>query len=160
MDHLEAYRARDVLALPLVAQDGWRIKQYAILSAERVLSRDVTDAAAKAMIERLPPPGGLDSADGNHGICIQIVHFAQVAVVAPAVYWQWGSVLARLDQMRAPWEEPTDFKAGVPEVLGCVWEMDVIAAEVALWRDTVLSHHGAPEERLKHYLSKMPGANA
>ncbi|MBG6202121.1 hypothetical protein IWQ48_003264 [Labrenzia sp. EL_13] len=40
--------------------------------------------------------------DAN-GMGFQIVHFAQVTVVAPVFYWQWGIVLSKIGQMRAYW---------------------------------------------------------
>lgn len=48
---------------------------------------------------------------------------------SPVFYWQWGSVLANLDQTRASWEEPTVFGDGIKEVVGCIWEMDVVSFE-------------------------------
>lgn len=55
----------------------------------------------------------------NHGVGFQIIHFAEVAVVAPTFYWHWGSVLSKIVQVPAPWDRPTEFSASVNDVVGC-----------------------------------------
>ena len=35
---------------------------------------------------------------GNHAVGFKIVHFAEVAIVSPLFYWQWGSVLTKIVQ--------------------------------------------------------------
>jgi len=55
--------------------------------------------------------------------------------------------------MRAQWESPGEFETGVKEVVGCVWEMQVIGFEVQSWKETMLSGVGKPEENLDEYLN-------
>ncbi len=155
MDHLDPFRPRPVRALQPVERQGWRLKQYAIVSDERAFDAIVAEAACAEALQRLPVAGALSDDLGNHGVGFQIVHFAQVAVVSPVFYWQWGSVLANLPQLRAQWDRPDVFKTGVAEVVGCVWEMQVVAFEVDLWKRTMLTAAGAPEERLAQYLDEM-----
>ena len=112
MKHLMPFEPRTVLSLPVAERDGWRLKQYAVVSDGRAHDQKVHSAAFDAAMRQLPDAGALADADGNHGIGFQIVHFAEVAVVSPVFYWQWGSVLANVDQMRAPWNSPTDFGPG------------------------------------------------
>ncbi len=157
MNHLEEFVARPVQALPLVEQDGWRLKRYAILAEGRAFDAAVAEAASREALRRLPAASALSDADGNHGVGLQIVHFAQVAVVSPVFYWQWGSVLARIDQLRAQWAEPEVFETGVAEVVGCIWEMEVVAFEMDLWKRTMLGADGAPEDRLARYLGTHLG---
>lgn len=152
MEHLEPYKSRKVLVLPLARVNGWSLKRYAILSNGRVFDEKVADAALKAAIGRLPTAGNIIDGNSNHGVGFQIVHFAETAVVAPAFYWQWGSVLSNVEQMRAPWDRPTEFRSSNNEVVGCVWEMDIVNFEVAAWKTTVLRNDGTPSERLEKYL--------
>ncbi|MBY5934829.1 hypothetical protein KUV51_17610 [Tateyamaria omphalii] len=152
MSHLAPYEARTVLTLPAVQQDGWRLKRYAILASGRSLSEVVTDAASAEAFRRLPPPGSLEDGTGNHGVGFQIVHFAEVAVVSPMFYWQWGSVLANIPQMRANWDRPTDFGDGKTEVVGCVWEMNIVIHETQAWTEIMLSDGGVPSKRLARYM--------
>lgn len=155
MNHLDPFRARQTLSLPLAEDRGWRLKRYAILSNGRELDDAVIAAATEAAFERLPTAGELNDADGNHGVGFQIVHFAeQIASVSPVFYWQWGSVLANAPQMRAAWETPTQFGDGVTEVVGCVWEMQVVSFEAEAWTLTVLSNREAPKVRLENYLNE------
>lgn len=150
--HLAPYEARSVLPLPVARREGWQMKRYAILAKDRVLSDDILDAATAEGFRRLPAAGPLEDGSGNHGVGFQIIHFAEVAVVSPLFYWQWGSVLARADQIRAPWDSPTVFGDGAAEVVGCVWEMNIINHETAAWTTAMLSDEGTPEERLARYL--------
>ena len=143
------------MPLAPVTDRGWTLKRYAILADGRAFDDAVADAATKAALARLPDPGTLDDGGGNHGVGFLIVHFAQTAVVTPSFYWQWGSVLAHADQVRAPWSAPTDFDIGVREVLGCVWEMDIVTFEVDAWRRTMLGASGAAEDRRVQYLATM-----
>lgn len=155
MKHLQPFQSRNVLALPVANTHGWRLKRYAILSRGRTLDDAIVSSALQALAKKLPTAGGIHDEDGNHGIGFQIIHFAEVAVVAPAFYWRWGSVLSSLEQMRAPWDRPTQFGASKNDVVGCVWEMDIVNFEVATWKTTVLSETGLPDERVLKYLSKQ-----
>lgn len=152
MEHLQQFRERRVLPLSIAAAQGWRLKRYAILAEGRGFDPDVATAASTEAFARLPDAGSLIEGAGNHGVGVQIIHFAEVAVVSPVFYWQWGSVLANIGQMRAQWDVPTAFGNGAEEVVGCVWEMEVVAFEVNAWKKSVLSGDGTPEERLARYL--------
>lgn len=155
MNHLKPFRARQTLSLPLSQDKGWRLKRYAILSGGRELDDTVIAAATEATIDLLPIAGNLNDAEGNHGVGFQIIHFAeQVASVSPVFYWQWGSVLANVNQMRATWATPTQFGDGMAEVVGCVWEMQVVSFETDAWARTVLSNQETPRVRLAQYLNE------
>ena len=152
--HLQPFRPRPVIALPLAEAGGWRLKRYAILAEGRTCDPAVAAAALTAATSRLPAPGTLDTPDRNHGVGVQIVHFAETAVVSPVVYWEWGSVLARIPPLRAPWSDPTRFDTGTPAFIGCVWEMRLIALEVAAWTETLLATAGAGDAELSDYLTR------
>ena len=153
MTHLAEFRARQIVPLPLAEATGWRLKRYAILSANRKFVEAVASAATRAAISRLPAASDLNDVHGNHGVGFQIIHFAeQVSSVSPVFYWQWGSVLANIDQMRANWATPTKFGNGVSEVVGCVWEMQIVAFETDAWVRTVLGRDAAPADGLSRYL--------
>lgn len=156
MGHLDPFRARIVLPLPAEHSGGWQLKRYAILADGRVYSEAVAAAATSAAFVRLPQAGTLAEADrGNHGVGFQLIHFAETAVVSPVFYWQWGSVLAHIDQLRASWDEPTQFNTGRPEIFGCIWEMDIVAFEVGAWKTTMLTDHGAPDTKLSAYMQQV-----
>jgi hypothetical protein len=154
MKHLQPFQARQVLALPTAQAGGWTLKRYAILSEGRNFDDKIADAALQAAIARLPAAGDIQDAATNHGVGFQIIHFAEIAVVAPAFYWQWGSVLANAAQIRAPWDKPTEFGIGKDEVVGCVWEMDIVNFEVSAWKATVLGEGGPAQARVLQYLGQ------
>lgn len=155
MHHLDPFRVRTVLPLDLEHSAGWQLKRYAILADGRAFSDQIAAAATAAAFDRLPQAGTLIDADGNHGVGFQLIHFAETAVVSPVFYWLWGSVLAHIDQLRAPWDDPTRFDTGKTDVFGCVWEMEIVTFETRAWTSTMLSDHGTPHERLKAYLEKV-----
>jgi len=152
MDHLKPYEPRSVLALPAIEQEGWQLKRYGVLSKNKTFDPLIAVSALDAAIERLPAAGKLGDPSGNHGVGFQLVHFAEVAVVSPVFYWQWGSVLANTNQMRAPWDNASRFKTGVKEVVGCVWEMQIVCFETQSWKEMMLGGHGTPAEKLRRYL--------
>ncbi len=156
MEHIQPFKSRTLLPLPTAKEHGWQLKRYAIVANGRTFESDITSAALVAAYQRLPAPGSLTDSSGNHGVGFQIIHFAEVAVVSPVFYWQWGSVLANAPQMRAQWDAPTGFNDGVKEVVACVWEMEIIAFEVNAWKNTILGNAGLPAERLAAYLALHP----
>lgn len=161
MEHLQQYSNRRVLALPRAEANGWQLKRYGILAKDKTFDSLISASALDAAIERLPAPGKLDDPNGNHGVGIQLVHFAEVAVVSPIFYWVWGSVLANTDQMRAQWENTSNFKTGVKEIVGCIWEIQILCFETQSWKETMLNGEGIPEDNLSLYLnSVLPTAEA
>mgnify|MGYP001803432165 FL=1 len=146
MTHLAPFRARPVRPLAPITRQGWTLKRYAILADGRSYDDAVASAATDSALDRLPEAGPLEDASGNHGLGFQIIHFADTAVVSPVFYWQWGSVLAHIDQLRAPWSTPTAFETGKADVFGCVWEMDIVSFEVDTWRRTMLDGPGIPAD--------------
>jgi len=126
MEHFQSYSPRKVLQLPNAELGGWQLKRYAVLAHDRVFDSAIASSALESAVTRLPRAGKLANSDGNHGVGFQIIHFAEIAVVSPVFYWIWGTVLANTHQMRAQWEEPTTFETGVKEVVGCVWEMEIV----------------------------------
>ena len=159
MEHLQSYKPRRVLFLPIAEVNGWQLKQYVILAKDKPYEPLVASSALSAAAKRLPDPGKLTDPNGNHGVGIQLIHFAEVAVVSPIFYWLWGSVLANTHQMRAQWESSSEFETGVKEVVGCVWEMQILCFETQSWKDTMLKGTGKPESNLSLYLeSSCPTA--
>lgn len=151
---LQPYQPRPVLNLPVVESNGWYLKRYAILANAKEFDNAIVAAAAEEALRRLPDAGSLNDETGNQGIGFQIVHFAEVAVVSPVFYWQWGSVLAHLDQMRASWDKPTQFRDGVKEVVGCIWEMNIVQFEVEAWVTSLLDGKKSTEDGLAVYLKQ------
>lgn len=155
MDHLQEFRNRTVLSLPVFKKCGWTLKRYAILADGRTFDEDIASSASHEAILRLPDAGCLSDAVENHGVGFQIIHFAQVAVVSPVFYWRWGCVLANIDQMRASWDKPTAFGNGVKDVVGCIWEMDVVSFEINAWKISLLNKEKKPAERLATYYEEI-----
>ncbi len=155
MSHLKPFIPRKILALPTVESDGWQLKRYGILADQKFFDPRVASSALTAAIERLPLAGNINDPDGNHGVGVQLIHFAEVAVVSPVFYWVWGSVLANTHQMRAQWDSPNRFEAGVKEVVGCIWEMQILCFETQAWKETMLSGVGTPTENLADYLRQI-----
>lgn len=137
MKHLRPFQARDILTLPIAEHDGWKIKRYAILAKNRKFDGEIASAAFDAAKKRLPKAEKLDDPDNNHGVGFQIIHFTEVSSL---FYWMWGSVLANTKQIRAQWESPTIFEDGISEVVGCVWELEIITFEIQSWMNAML--HG------------------
>lgn len=153
MEHLKPFQERAVLRLEPIIEQAWQLKRYAILAEGRAFDQEVATAATTEALKRLPKAGSLADVAANHGIGFQIIHFAETAVVSPVFYWQWGSVLAKPFQIKAHWDDPIIFKDGVDEIVGCVWEMNIVRHEVEAWAATMLGHSQKPVEQLSDYLN-------
>ncbi len=153
MNHLQPYLPLTTLPLLTVKQNGWQIKRYAILGDEKTFDEDIASSATVEAIKRLPKAGNIADKNTNHGIGFQIVHFAQVAIVSPVFFWQWGSVLASIPQLRTPWKNPTAFGDGKAEVSGCIWEMEIVGFEVNAWKITMLRDGDDLPKKLNDYLT-------
>lgn len=161
MQHLQRFRDRELVSFPVMRSDGWRLKRYVICWESRSIDESVIAAASAAACRQLPLAGTLDDPESNHGIGFQIIHFAQVAVVSPVFFWQWGSVLSNIVQLRAPWTRPTEFSVGIPGIVGCVWEMQLVSFEVATWTKTMLNGSGHGQQNSEVYLkSHFPSARS
>ncbi len=152
MEHLKPFAQRNIVRLPNAEINGWHLKRYGLLADKKEIDEETISYALDAALERLPPAGTLKKGGGNHGIGFQIVHFAEVAVVSPIFYWVWGSVLANTHQMRAQWDNTSEFKTGVKEIVGCVWELQIISYESELWTKTILGKNDNIDENLALYL--------
>lgn len=154
MQHFKTFQDRTVRALDISERDSWRLKRYAIIAAHREYDTGGVMAATDAAFARLPKAGTLQDAQSNHGIGFQIIHFAEdIPLVSPVFYWTWGSVLFNAHQMRSYRQAPYEIVDGVRDVVGCIWEMQLVAFEVRAWRDTVLSGHGEAETNVAKYLT-------
>ncbi|MEM9348649.1 MAG: hypothetical protein AAGA47_00175 [Pseudomonadota bacterium] len=155
-NHLAPYKHRQTHNLSLASGKGWQLKRYAIVAKGRVLSETAVKAATNAAFDRLPEAGTLDKPEGNHGIGFQLFHFSeQIPLVSPVFYWMWGSVLSNALQMRSYSEAPYKLVDGVAEVVGCIWEMEIVQHEINAWRDLVLNDGQEPQQRVRAYLSSV-----
>ena len=153
MQHLEPYQHREIRQLNLADSDGWRLKRYAIVADDRTLDPLAVDAATQGAFERLPKARTLSDAQSNHGIGFQIFHFSeQIPLVSPVFYWKWGSVLFNAHQMRSYSDNPYKIVDGVRDIVGCIWEMELVNFEVQAWRDIVLREGADPDARVAQYL--------
>ena len=160
MQHLEPYRRRDIRHLEQVDCNGWRLKRYAIIADGRAFDPLVVEAATAAALERLPKAGTLTDGQDNHGIGVQIFHFAeQIPLVSPVFYWKWGSVLFNAHQVRSYSTSPYKIVDGVREVVGCIWEMELVSFEVQAWRNIVLGGDADPNDRVERYLNASAAPN-
>ncbi|MEJ6395406.1 hypothetical protein V8J82_19250 [Gymnodinialimonas sp. 2305UL16-5] len=104
-----------------------------IAEAEHFLATGVAEKA---------PPSALGFA---------IVHPGVEGVSVAAHWWEQGSVLCHHIQRRL---YASDQEARVAErgVIGCVWELAVIAAEQGFWRETMMNRQPAPDAYLAQIL--------
>lgn len=154
MDHFSPFEKRDIQVIGMSRSSGWRLKRYAIIAKNRALNENAIALATDAAFERLPPAGTLENSAGNHGVGFQIFHFSeQIPLVSPVFYWKWGSVLSNAHQMRSYDNSSYKIVDGAEDVVGCIWEMEIVTFEVQLWRDVVLGPNSGYAADIDRYLS-------
>lgn len=153
MTLFKPFKPRVVHPLSLSRQHGWRLKRYRIMADNRTEDEAAIAAATAAAFARLPTAGRLEDADGNHGVGFQIFHFSEeIPLVSPVFYWTRGSVLSHPMQMRSYSEAPYEIVDGVPDVVGCIWEMEIVTYEITAWRNIVLADGVDVSARVERYL--------
>ncbi|MEM7070204.1 MAG: hypothetical protein AAF403_00405 [Pseudomonadota bacterium] len=153
MHNFNHYQPRSSMLLPSVKYNGWQIKRYAIFAKSREFDEKIIFAATRKAKTLLPIAGKIDEPDNNHGVGFQIIHFAETAIVSPVFYWMCESVLANTRQMRAQWNTPTEFDDVTNDIIGCVWELEIIEFEVKSWKHIMLCSNQPLAEKLEHYLN-------
>jgi hypothetical protein len=139
------YRRRPIRFIDLWKLDDWTLKLYGI-AADRDRPRDDLVAAARSIAVRtLPTPA---RSGGRHGVGLVGAHDGANAAF---VFVSWWANLYELNHVlyRAPKDALGEFARVPAELVGCTWDLRVIAFERDAWTAAIES--GTPD--LEHYLA-------
>jgi hypothetical protein len=145
------YQTRPVRFLELWQESGWRIKVYGISHQRPAPRQDFVVAAKQVARERLPHA----QEDGRHGVGYLGAHEGEGNCFA---FFGWWAKRYELNHFlyRAPLDRPDALVPAPTGLVGCVWDLQLIAFERQAWLSALLAH---PEPSLDGYLAMRLNAD-
>ena len=147
-DSLETFRPRAVSRHGVRDAGPCRFKVYGLRAPGREVA-DVDLGEARAFLDGEVVPI-LAARVEDHGLGFLVVHPGDLGTSFAAHWWVQGSVLCQRIRRRLHGaDEPLDMAAG--PVVACVWELAIIGAEQALWRETMMTRDPDPRAYLDRW---------
>ena len=138
----EIYKPRKIEFYQLVDVNSYQIKVYTITCCNEFESKEVLDKTLANLSEWLPFPNFL--ALGNHQIGFLIVHEGQEGIWALINCWIGGDILQSKTFYTS--YDASHFETTPKEgFMACVWEMEVICFERAMWVEYILKKAQKPD---------------
>jgi hypothetical protein len=136
----EAYQTRPIRFLELWEHEGWRLKVYGITYGRPTPRAELIQAAKNVVGGTLPRPA---TTQERPGIGFVGVHDARSACFA---FVGWWAELYELNHFlfRAPRERPADLERARSGLVGCTWDLRVVAFEREAWM-SALSAKSSPD---------------
>jgi hypothetical protein len=139
------YRTRSVGFLRHHSLRDWRLKLYGISVEGRRPPEELLAAGEALAAATLPSPA---TGDGRHGVGFVGVH---EGAQANFVFVSWWAKLYELNHVlfRGPKRQPYELARVDPPLVGCTWDLRVVAFERDAWINSMVGD--APD--LDTYLS-------
>lgn len=142
MRPVEIYHKRQVEALAPWRFEGITLKVYGLLARGKTLSDEMLEAG-RGFVENTVLPA-VEIEGNSNGLGFAIVHPGDLGLSISGHWWSQGSVLCQRF-LRQPYDAATPLDTTTRPVIGCVWELDIINAETAFWRKTMMTLDPDPE---------------
>lgn len=160
MNLFKPYKPRTIEFHQYVRVDGWTVKVYTITNRSSFASKAVLATAMQKLSEWLTRASDLDHPKYNSAFLV--VHEG-VDGVWTLINWWLGGEMLQSHTFFTDYEKPDTFvevlKTGF---MACVWEMEVIAFERAMWIEHVLKKATRPDiesylnEQLRRATNELP----
>ncbi|MYD32458.1 MAG: hypothetical protein F4W98_01065 [Acidimicrobiales bacterium] len=146
------YRPRPIRHLSTQTVQGWHLKTYGINAmpqrSDDVLDPDVEAAAARVGHGLLE---GLETSNtGRYGFLI--IHQGGLANWLLVNRWA-EDILLRSELFRAGHDAPTDFQPETSDLIGCLWELEVVDFERRAWTEAVIKGNGGVDRYMATVLN-------
>lgn len=139
---LTPYSPRPIRFLELWEWQGWRLKVYGGAYGCAVPRPALVEAAKRAATEVLPRPA---EADDRYGVGFACAHEGRGACFAFVDWWADENELHH-KMLTAPEDAPAALRPAGPDALmGCVWDLAVMAFERDAWLRAVLANPHGPD---------------
>jgi hypothetical protein len=147
---MRLYKPRNTNCRDLLSINNWTVKVYTITNRKHFESSITLRAAIANLPEWLDKSKALDFE--THGTAFLIVHEGTDGVWTLVNWWVDGEILQSLT-FHTDFRQPTKFHPFRGEgFVACVWEMDVIVFERAMWIEHILMKAREPD--FKAYFEK------
>ena len=147
MQLTDTYAPRRIAFQELVEHEGWRLKLYSILFADKDVSSKLLEAAKSAAFSFLPQPA---TTAHHYGVGFVSVHQGKSYDFVTVAYWTYETELRHQTYMR-PSSGSSTLELVTGELSTDVWDLRVLAFERDAWLENVLR---AKTPDVDTYLSK------
>ena len=113
----------------VVTVSGWQVKQYRVTVRDEPVAAAVLAAAEQFMVKLLP---AAESADGTPRVAFSVLHKGMDAIWLNLYAWVQEAIV-HCRAASAPLAAPTSFAELSEPLIGCVWELPVLAHERSAW---------------------------
>ena len=143
------YQPRRITFLELWETCGWRLKTYGIAPRDAVPGGELIDAARTAARARLPVPARTPT---RYGVGFMGIHEGRGSNLVFLDWWADENELRHHVFVSYPPASLALTEVTSTGLLGCVWDMTVLAFEREAWVDAALKSDGPPD--LERYLAR------
>ncbi|MEL7254094.1 MAG: hypothetical protein AAGL23_07955 [Pseudomonadota bacterium] len=131
----EVYAPRPVTFLGAWSFPGLQLKIYGLSAEDRPIT-DAMEAAARQFIENDVLPS-MNALGDSNGLGFAILHPGTAGLSIPVHWWTQGSVLCQRFYRQLYGADAPLNMTERPSI-GCVWEMEIVAQETRIWRETMM----------------------
>ena len=144
-DHTRAVSDQGVMVFPSL-----QLKVYGLLAQGKSLDPDLLAQAQTFVREEVLAK--VESIGDSNQLGFLVLHPGDLGVSISAHWWVQGSVLCQHIR-RQLYDAAHPMDTATRPVIGCVWELEIIAAEQAAWRATMMSDHPDPTAYLTNRIT-------
>ncbi|MEM7177668.1 MAG: hypothetical protein AAF503_08175 [Pseudomonadota bacterium] len=134
---IETYRPRAINSRGTWDFDGITFKVYDLLAEGRTVNDEMI-GYAKAFVSQEVLPRSESMGDSN-GLGFVIIHPGDLGLTIAAHWWAQGSVLCQ-HIYRRQYDDARPLDTINRPAVACVWELEIITAEQAIWRETMMNN--------------------
>jgi hypothetical protein len=127
---MEPYIARPVSSLGTWRNGDWRIKKYTIVYRREVARPELIEAAEAAAATILPAPALTPT---RYGVGFLGIHDGRGGCLVFVDWWEQENELHHHVFLSPP-DDPGALRGATPtEMVGCVWDLGIVAYEREAW---------------------------
>ncbi|MEO0372876.1 MAG: hypothetical protein AAF231_15580 [Pseudomonadota bacterium] len=131
----EVYAPRPVTYLGAWSFPGLDLKVYGLSAEDRPITEAIKDAGRQFVETDVLQ--SMHALGDSNGIGFAILHPGTEGLSIPVHCWTQGSVLCQRF-FRQLYGADAPLNMAERPSIGCVWEMDILAEETRIWRETMM----------------------
>jgi hypothetical protein len=145
---IEVYSPRVVATRGIWDLDVLQFKVYDLLAKDKTVTDEMIKTAEVFLREEVIPDA--EEMGDSNGVGFVIIHPGDLGVTIAAQWWAQGSVLCQRIYRRQ-YDDVVPLDTINRPAVACVWELEIIAAEQNIWRETMMKSQQEKSAYLKTF---------